>query len=176
MFKSLGEPIATSAFVKDQDAKWQWLTSDASYRQIPMWWGYTQFYLALICVFLIITGFISLSFWIPIRLIRKKKENIQLQLFPFLALCSLIGMITSIALFYDPEKMYSPGAILFFAFGWLFFALSFLALVKAVIIILKKVEINTWTKYHAMLISLACCLSASYLFYWNIIGLMLWNY
>lgn len=176
LFKSLGEPMATSAFVKDQNAKWQWLTSDASYRQIPMWWGYTQFYMALICVLLIIVGFISLFFWIPIRLIRKKRENLQLQLFLFLAICSLLGMITSIILVYDPEKLYSLGAVLFLVFGWLFFAMSLLALIKMVVIIYKKTTVNTWIKYHSILITLACCLSASYLLYWNIIGLTLWNY
>jgi len=124
LFTNPREPLATSAFVEVQGGNWQWLTNDASYKQIPMWWGYTQFYLALICILLIITGFISLLFWISIGLIRKKRANLKLQLLPFFALCSLIGMIVSIVLFYDPEKMYSLGAILFFAFGWLFFALS----------------------------------------------------
>ena len=176
LFKNHREPLATAAFVEVQDGNWQWLTTDASYKHIPMWWGYTQFYMAFICVFIIVIGFISLVIWIPIRLIRKKRRNIQVQLLPFLAICSLIGMIISILLFYDPEKIYSLGAILFFAFGWIFFALSFISLLKTVIIIRKKVEIHSWTKYHALLISLACCLSALYLFYWDIIGLMLWSY
>lgn len=176
LFKNPGEPMATSAFVEEQNGRWQWLTNDASYRKIPLWWGYTQFYIALICVILIITGFVSFLIWIPFRLIRKKKENIQLQLFPFLAICSLLGIIASIALFYDPEKMYSLGAILFLIFGWLFFAFSFLALIRAVIIIFKKEEVNVWIKYYSMLITLACCIIASYLLYWNIIGLTLWNY
>ena len=176
LFKDPREPMATTAFVEVQDGNWQWLTNDASYEQIPMWWGYTQFYLALICILLIVIGFISLLFWISIRLIRKKRTNLKLQLLPFFALLSLIGMIVSIVLFYDPEKMYSLGAILFFAFGWLFFALSLISLVKTVLIIRKKVEIHSWTKYHALVTSLACSLSALYLFYWDIIGLMLWNY
>ena len=176
LFRSQGEPMATSAFVKDRNAKWQWLTSDASYRQIPMWWGYTQFYMAVICVLLIIIGFISLFFWIPIRLIRKKRENLKLQLLLFLAIGSLLGMITSIVLVYDPEKLYSLGAVLFLVFGWLFFAISFLALIKMVVIIYKRTPVNPWIKYHSILLTLACCLSASYLLYWNIIGLTLWNY
>jgi len=176
LFRSPNEPMATSAFVKSQNGDWQWLTSEGSYRQIPIWWGYTQFYMTVICVLLIVTGFISLFFWIPARLIRKNRENLQLQLFPFLALSSLLGMITSIVLFYDPEKMYSSGAILFLIFGWLFFALSLLALVKMAIIIYKRNKVDVWIKYHALLTTLACCLSASYLFYWSVIGLTLWNY
>jgi hypothetical protein len=176
LFKNPGEPIATSAFVEVQDESWQWLTSDASYKQIPLWWAYTQFYVALICVLLIVTGFISFLFWIPVRIIRKRTENLQLQLAPFLAICFLLAMIASIVLFYDPEKMYSIGAILFLIFGWLFFICSFLALVKVINIFRKKEAVNGWIKYHALFITLACCISASYLFYWDIIGLMLWNY
>lgn len=176
LFKSPGEPVATSAFVKDQNGNWQWLTNDTSYGKIPMWWGYTQFYLAVICLLFIITGFISLLFWIPIRLIRKKRENLQLQLFPFFALFSFLGMIASIIFLYNPEKMYSPGAILFLLFGWLFFALSFFALIKIFINIQKKSKVNKWIKYHALLTTLACCISATYLLYWDIIGLTLWDY
>ena len=176
LFRSQGEPMATSAFVKDQNAEWQWLTSEGSYKQIPVWWGYTQFYTALICVLILIIGFISLFFWIPIRLMTKKRENIHLQLLLFLAIFSLLGMITSIILVYDPEKSYSLGAVLFLLFGWLFFAMSLLALIKVVVILFKGKTVNTWIKYHSILITLACCLSASYLLYWNIIGLTLWNY
>lgn len=176
LFKNSREPMATSAFVKDQDGNWQWLTSDASYKQIPMWLGYTQFYTALICILLVIIGFISLFFWIPVRLIRKKRENIQLQLFPFFALCSFMGMIASIVLFYDPEKMYSLGAVLFFVFGWSFFIFSFLAFIKGLLIIYRKAETNPWIKYHSLLTTIACCIISSYLFYWGIINLMLWNY
>ncbi len=176
MFKYPGEPMATSAFIKGQNEKWHWLTADASYSQIPLWWGYTQFYMALICVLLIIIGFISLLFWIPIRLIRKKRENLQLQLLLFFAICSLLGMITSVMLAYDPEKLYSLGAVLFFVLGWLFFIMSFLSLIKLIIIFYKKKRVNAWVKYHAILITIACCISASYLFYWNIIGLTLWSY
>jgi len=176
LFKNPGEPMATSAFVKDSRENWQWQTDEASYRQIPTWWAYAQFYLAAACLLFMIIGFISLLIWISIRLIRKKRKNIQLQILPFLAICSLLGMITSIVLFYDPEKMYSLGAILFLIFGWSFFILSFLGLIKIAITIYQKIEINAWIKYHSLFITLACCVSASYLLYWRIIGLMLWNY
>ncbi|MEQ8472066.1 MAG: serine hydrolase [Marinoscillum sp.] len=176
LFRNSSDPMATSAFVKAQNENWQWLTNEGSYSQIPMWWGYVQFYLALICILLIVIGFISLLFWIPVRLIRKKREGLQLQVFLFLALCSLVGMIASIGLFYDPEKLHSAGAILFLIFGWSFFALSLLAVIRMAIMMYKKAEVNGWIKYHALLISLACFLCASYLLYWNIIGLTLWDY
>lgn len=176
LFKNPGESMATSAFVKDSRGNWQWQTDEASYRQIPTWWAYAQFYLAAACLLFMIIGFTSLLIWISIRLIRKKRKNIQLQILPFLAICSLLGMITSIVLFYDPEKMYSLGAILFLIFGWSFFIFSFLGLIKIAITIYRKVEVNAWIKYHSLSTTLACCFSASYLLYWGGIGLMLWNY
>ena len=176
LFKNPGEPMASSAFAQDEEGNWLWLTNDASYKQIPTWFGYTQFYMALICILIIAMGFISLIVWIPLRWLRRKRENIQLQLFPFLAISSLVGMIASILLFYNPEKMYSLGAVLFLIFGWLFFILSFLGLVKLLIIVSKKIKVNTWLKYHALIITIACCISSLYLLYWDIIGLMLWDY
>lgn len=176
LFKDSTDPIASAAFVDVEGNGWQWLAKDGAYRRIPMWWGYLQFYTAVICLLLIAIGFLSLLVWIPSRLIRKKRESIGLQLFTFLALGSFFGMIGSIALFYDPTRMYSLGAIFFFVFGWLFFIISFLSLAQIMLVSFKKREINSWVKYHVLVTSLACCITASYLFYWDIIGLMLWDY
>lgn len=176
LFRNAGEPMASSAFAQDVEGNWLWLTNDASYKQISTWFGYTQFYMALICILIIAMGFISLIVWIPLRWLRRKRENIQLQLFPLLSISSLVGMIASILLFYNPEKMYSLGAVLFLIFGWLFFILSFLGLVKLLVNVSKNIKVNTWLKYHALIITIACCISSLYLLYWDIIGLMLWDY
>jgi CubicO group peptidase (beta-lactamase class C family) len=175
LFRRSGEPIATSVFVNTQAGRWQWL-DETAYQQIPSWWTYVQFYTAAACLFIMLLAFVTLLFWIPIRLIKKKKHHLLLQLLPFLAICSLIGMIISVTIGYDPFELYSWGAILFYLFGWLFLLFSVTGLVQIIRRMYRKIEINAWIKYHALLASLSCCIVAGYLLYWGVIGLRLWNY
>lgn len=173
-FRRLGEPIATSVFVKMQDGKVHWL-DETAYQQIPAWWAYVQFYIAAACLFIIVLAFITLLFLIPIRIF-KKRNNLLLQLLPFMAICCLIGMIISIVTLYDPAKLYSSGAVLFFVFGWLFLLFSFAGFLQLCRTLYQKIKLNSWIKYHTLFTSLACCAVATYLLYWGIIGLTLWNY
>jgi CubicO group peptidase (beta-lactamase class C family) len=46
LFRRGEESIATSVFKEAQDGNWLWL-DEAAYRQIPTWWGYFQFYIAV---------------------------------------------------------------------------------------------------------------------------------
>jgi CubicO group peptidase (beta-lactamase class C family) len=175
-FRKNNEPIATSVFIETQKGEWQWLTDEASYRQIPGWWGYSQFFTAVVCILIIVSAFIIQFFRIPILLIKKKKHHAALQALPFLAICSLLGMIISIITLYDPEEMFSAGAILFWGFGWLFVLFSFLALIKITVAIYRKARISAWNKNFAIATTLACGITSTYLWYWGIIGLKLWSY
>ena len=173
-FKRSGETIATSAFVNTKDGSWQWL-DEVTYQQIPVWWGYFQFYVAVACILTMLLAFLTLLFWIPVQLIKKKKYFL-LQMFPLMAVGSFAGMVISLTTLYNPFELYSPGAVLFLIFGWLFLLFSFIGLVQILSAIYRRVEINAWIKYPALLASVACCITATYLLYWNIIGLTLWNY
>jgi CubicO group peptidase (beta-lactamase class C family) len=175
-FRKRGEPKATSAFVKTQNNNWQWVTTDGSYQKINIVWGYLQFFLAATCVVVLVLSFIIHFVMTAVSLIRKSKENFGLQLFPFLAVSSFVCMLVSVLVFYNPEKLYSLGAVIFLISGWSFFAFSFLGLIKVVSVIYKKSGITSWIKYYSLLTTLACCITVSYLLYWDIIGLMLWNY
>ncbi|MEB2777825.1 serine hydrolase domain-containing protein [Algoriphagus sp. D3-2-R+10] len=176
IFRFQGEPIGSCAIVEGADGKWEFLTQEASYRKIPLWWGYLQFYTAMGCVLFLIAGFLILPFWILIRWIQNKKKFIRVLATPFLAICCLLGMVVSVVFFYNPEKLYSIGSILFFLLGWAFLFISLLSLYQAAKIFPNTIKANPWMKYAAMLISLTCCITSLYLFYWDMIGLMLWDY
>lgn len=173
LFRRAGEPIATSAFVPSQDGTMQWL-DEAAYQRIPAWWGYFQFYTAVACILIILLAFITLLFSLPIRLIRKRP--VMPQALPFFAICCFLGMLISFITLFDPEKLYSAGAILFFVLGWGFFILSFWSLARIIMTMYRKTEIRARAKYQSLLTSAACCITAFYLLYWDIIGLALWGY
>ena len=176
LFRRTHQSLASSRFTQDDEGDILWLDSEASYKKIPLWWGYTQFYLALISLASIIVAFLLLLVWIPIRLLRRNMHHIHLQLIPFLAICAFLIMIISFILAFDPEKLYSAGAILFFIFGLVFIALSYLGLAKSISAIYKKVKVSRWVLFQSLFISMACCLVSTYLLSWEIIGLTLWDY
>ncbi|MBK6265632.1 beta-lactamase family protein [Marivirga sp. S37H4] len=174
-FRKSDESLASSVFVQDETGNWQWL-DETAYLQIPGWWAYLQFYLAIFCLIVILLTFLVLLFVLPVRLFKRKKKRLLLQAILFLAVGSFWGMIASFALLYDPMKMYSLGAILLFIFGILFLLSSFGSLFLIIKSAYKKVVSGRWNKFYLLTGSIAACIVSSYLVYWGIIGLRLWNY
>lgn len=175
LFRRQGETIATSAFTRDSNGNWLWL-DETSYRRIPAWWGYFQFYFAALCLVLILLGLVSLVVWIPIRLIKGRKQYFFIQLLPFLAICSLILMVLSVALLFDPFQKYSTGAILFLLSGWLFMIFSLAGFATAVWSVYKNIRLSKVLRHHALIISFSCLVTAVYLLAHGVIGLSLWSY
>jgi len=171
-FRYAGEPSATSVFV-NEDGDWKWL-SESAYAKKPVWSGYTQFYLAVFCIVLMVLTFVYYLFLIPWKILRKRHLKLQLPLFA--ALISFVMLFIDILALYDPQKGYSAGAILFFVFGLLFLVFSLYSLYNSILEILRKSNVNRWLKWHIGLSSLACSITAIYLLYWDIIGLTLWSY
>ena len=172
-FRRSGESTATSVFVKKPHGNWQWL-DETAYQQIPVWWGYAQFYTAVLCLLTMLLTFVALLVWLPIKLIRRESPS-PVQWIFMIAIGSFMAMLASLVV-YDPMKMYSPGAVLFLAFGWSFLIFSLVGLVQTLHAIYRKSVKNRWVQYHALLTCISCCTVATYLLYWGIIGLTLWNY
>ncbi|WKN42576.1 serine hydrolase domain-containing protein [Tunicatimonas pelagia] len=174
-FRKPHEPIATSAFVEDTDGNWQWLESTA-YRQIPVGWGYFQFYAIASSLLIMMIAAVTITIRVIVKLIKGKKDHSRLQLLILLAFGSFVGMVVSVTLLYDPFIPFSLGAVLFLICGWTFFLLSFGALSQTLIAIYLNRSATPWGKYFTLVASLAHCTIAAYLLYWNIVGLTLWNY
>ncbi|WP_373515244.1 hypothetical protein [Persicitalea sp.] len=174
-FRREGEPLATSVFVEAPNGKKLWLDED-TYVRIPVWWGYTQFFLAATCVMTMLLGFLILLFWVPAKLIKKQAERVRLQALPMIAVSCLGMMILSLALLYDPMVEHSTGAILAWVFGWAFLGFSFLGLLYWSLAQFNRQKFHAFNKYAALLLSVSCCIASAYLLYWGVIGLTLWGY
>ena len=172
-FRRPGETTATSVFVKKPHGNWQWL-DETAYQQIPVWWGYVQFYTAVLCLLTMLLTFVALLVWLPIKLIRRESPS-PVQWISMVAIGSFMAMLASLVV-YDPMKMYSLGAILFLAFGWSFLIFSLVGLVQTLHAIYRKSVKNRWVQYYTLLTCISCCTVATYFLYWGIIGLTLWNY
>ncbi|MEM9830389.1 MAG: serine hydrolase domain-containing protein [Bacteroidota bacterium] len=174
-FRKPHEPIATSAFVKDTDGNWQWLGKTA-YQKISTWWGYLQFLTIALSLFIMLIAPTIIMSRTVIKLAMRKKNQSRSQLLLLLAFGSFVGMIVSLATLYDPFVQFSSGAILFLICGWAFFLFSFGSLSRTLVAIYLNRSATPWGKYFTLATSLAYCTIATYLLYWNIIGLTLWNY
>lgn len=175
VFRKSDETVFSSVFIENTAGDIQWIEGYA-YEKIPSWWAYTQFFTALFSVLIILIAFVVLLIRIPIRLIRKKKENLRVLVLPFSAISSLFLMIISFFTLYETQQLYSPGAILFFVFGIAFLLLSYYGLFYMFTKSKENTEFGRFTKAFISLTLLSCCLVSTYLFYWDIIGLTLWSY
>lgn len=84
--------------------------------------------------------------------------------------------ILAITTLVDPSELHSPGAIVFLLAGWAFLVISLIGFIKGLNTIYQKIRIDPLLKYFTLIASVACCLIAAYLLYWNIIGLTLRSY
>lgn len=72
-------------------------------------------------------------------------------------------------------KLYSVGAVAFYVSGWLFAVFSLVLILYTFKVLLKE-KISVRAKIFSITISLSSLLIASYLLYWKVIGLRLWDY
>ena len=174
-FRRHGELLATSVFLENSDGQKLWLDED-TYERIPVWWGYTQFFLAAVCTLTMLLGFLVLLVWIPAKLIKKQAERLRLQVLPMMAVSCLVAMILSLAILYDPLVEYSAGAMLGWIFGWGFLGFSFLSLLYWSLAQYNRQKFPAFNKCAALWLSVSCCIASVYLLYWGVIGLTLWSY
>jgi hypothetical protein len=67
----------------------------------------------------------------------------------------------------------NPRTVGVWLLGWAFAVLSAAALVQAVRV-LRRGDLRRGVRLHALLVALACCGLAAYLWHWHLIGLRLW--
>ena len=175
-FRYQNESLATSGFVQNENGTQLLLNQSGSYAQIPMWWAYFQFYLAIASLLVVLFGFLCLIIWIPIRLYKKSTEHIRFQSLTLSATCCFLGMVLSLLLGYNPEELYSIGSLLFYMFSWLFLGFSLLSIGLLIQILRSKAKLNKLVFVQSAFVSIACIIISSYMMYWGIIGLTLWNY
>jgi CubicO group peptidase (beta-lactamase class C family) len=172
-FKLKNEPKASSTFlISDDEVLW---LGETSYRKISKASAYAQFYFALFCTISLIVTFFTLGISLLRKLIFKKSIHKAL-LTPFLAILFLLIGFSGLAFLYDPKKLYSSGAIIYYICSWLFLIFSIWAFYHFIGILLKKTAIRNWMGIQIGISSIACLAIASYLLYWGLIGLKLWNY
>lgn len=172
-FGRLGDPVPSTQFL-NEEGRVLWL-GETSYYKIPVVGAYFQFYLALTCLVVFIITF----FIIGISLLRKlflKKEIQKVYLFPFLAMLSFVISIVGLGFFYNPEELFSAGAIIYYIGSWLFFALSLTSIYLMIHSFFRRKQVSKLMQFQVVLSSLSCLLISTYLLYWGLVGLMLWSY
>ncbi|MGB3179893.1 MAG: serine hydrolase domain-containing protein [Cyclobacteriaceae bacterium] len=173
LFRTISDSGPTVVFTQGEEGKSLMLTEDGAYQRIPVWQAYTTFYTAVAVLITIVLCFLIWIIRLPILLIRRKK--IVAEWLPFLAIVSFVAMVVSFTMLYDPEKLYSTGAILFYLFGWLFLVVALASLGYGIYLLLHN-RIGRWPALFTLAGSLASSVMAAYLWYCGIIGLPLWAY
>lgn len=173
-FRKQHEAGASMLITKDNGD--QYFLDETAYVQIPVWSAYLQFYSAVISLLVMIFSFLALLFVIPYRLLKKSKTLSLLPVLQFLTALCFLCLPFSIAFFYDPTKLYSVGAVVFYVSSWLFLLLSITLVLFTINQLMKKSINKFWAKLFAVAFSLSSLLITGYLAYWGIIGLRLWDY
>ena len=174
-FRRAGEPVATSVFVRDKNGDWLWL-DEVTYRRIPAWQGYATFAGAVISVLTLGLSFVTLLIRLLVTLMSRRRKPRWVTILPLTAVSCFVGMVVSLLLGYDPLVKYSVGAVLFLIFGGLFFVLSFVGLFLVLRTVYQQESGPTKLTYVALIACLSGATVATYLLYWDIIGLTLWDY
>lgn len=172
-FQKDNEPQASTVFIEENmDTLW---LGETSYIRISKVSAYVQFYLALLCIALLVFSFFSLGITCIRAGILKGKVN-RAVLFSFLACMFLVVSFTGLVFFYDPEKLYSTGAMVYYFSSWLFLVFSVISGYFFVHGLFVKPSLGKWLWFQVRIASVVNLIISSYLMYWGLIGLALWNY
>jgi hypothetical protein len=169
-----GDNPEPSTFFMEEAGNIVWL-GETSYNKISKTSAYIQFYIALICIIGVVITFFTLGISLLRKLIFKKPIH-KAFLVPFLTILFLAIAISALVLLYDPEKLYSLGAVMYYVSSWLFLIFSVVSFYYFIRILSKKIVLGKWMRFQLAICNISCITIASYLLYWGFIGLTLWNY
>ncbi len=139
-------------------------------------WPFLRFVLVHLALFLIATSFVFALWWMPLKLLGRRKgtPGIALRLMPILAGLSLVGAYLILA--YTPIwvlGVYTMASVGVWLLTWLFAAFSVLGLVLAWRARWQGVHRGVF--WHSLVVILACCGLTIYMAYWHLLGIQLWK-
>lgn len=180
-FRGPDDPIATTIFIKDEEAG-GWILQAASgqfrgsFRIIPTWQVWLRWGTAISSLLLMLSSLLFALVWIPRRLLRKiKVKHLSVRVLPIFPILCLVAIA---ALLMSSEDMIQQignatfGSVSVWLLSYLFMLMSFAGLAQ--VVRTRRWSINQGVWVHALLVSLANVIVSLYLIHWGIIGLQTW--
>lgn len=179
LFRGEKEPEATTIFVPDGSGQMtlsgQGLDGFSYGVRSTILWPGSEIALLILSIVLMGTSLVFAIIWILRKLFGAMKgvQHLAVRAVPVLATLSFAALFFCISKLggADVGKL-TVWTFGIFALSILFPLLSLYALLLAVRV--PRSEINSGTRIHSLLVSLACCVLAIFIASWHLIGLRLW--
>jgi len=180
-FRGPGDPVATTIFIKDEQAG-GWILQAAggqfrgNYRLIPTWQVWLRWGTAIGSLLLMLSSLLFALVWIPRRLLRKIKVphlSVRvLPIFPSLCLFAIAALLMSSGDMIQQFGNATVRSVSVWLLSYLFALMSFAGLAQ--VVRAWRWDVKRGVRVHALLVSLANVIVSLYLIRWGIIGLRTW--
>jgi CubicO group peptidase (beta-lactamase class C family) len=178
LFRGEKDPEATAIFFTspDGDLVYSSATIDGNpyaVRISPIW-PYTRLYLLCACVVFMASALLFALVWMVRWLARKMKgvRHMSVRVLPFVAVICFLGIVLLSGSLLDGLGQKNFTAIGFYAATILFPILAVAGLILA--FNASASEMSRGVRIHSLLVSLACCTVAIFLFSWHLVGFRAW--
>lgn len=181
LFRGEEEPEATIAFVEADGQMYAVgsLPGRTNYRRVPGWQVWGQMAVAGYCGVMMLSTILFAMVWAPRKLFGRMRDvrHLNVRIWPLLAVFWLVvavGVLVAAAADNPIQRLGVPTiwSVGFCALTWIFAGTAAVGFAQAVRA--RRWEMNTWVRCHALLVSVANVVVASYLGYWGIIGWRTW--
>jgi CubicO group peptidase (beta-lactamase class C family) len=177
MFRQEKDPIATAIFLNDSNGNMILSASgiDGGYSErISPVWPYARLVLIAVCAVLLASSLLFAVIWLIMLLIGKLKDvkHLSVRVVPFLASLCIVILFFSFGKAIGEVGNAGLWSVTFFVVSLLFAALAIIGLLLAASV--TRSEIRPAVRIHSLLVSLACCVLAIFLYSWHLIGLRFW--
>ena len=180
-FRGPDDPIATTIFIKDEEAG-NWILQATSGRfrgnfgMLPAWQVWLRWGTAIGSLLLMLSSLLLALVWIPRRLLKKiKVQNLNVRVLPMLPTLCLFVIAALVMSSGDMVHQFGNATVVSVStwlLSYLFAFTSFAGLTQVAHTWRWGVNRGVWI--HALLVSLANVIVSLYLIRWGIIGLRTW--
>ena len=180
-FRGPDDPIATTIFIKDEEAG-GWILQAAggqfggNFRMIPTWQVWLRWGTATGSLLLMLSSLLFALVWIPRRLLRKiKVQYLSVRVLPMLPILCLIAIAALLISSEDMIQQFGNAtgrSVSVCLLSYLLALMSFVGLAQ--VVRTRRWSVNQGVWVHALLVSLANVIVSLYLIRGGIIGLRTW--
>jgi CubicO group peptidase (beta-lactamase class C family) len=174
-FRHADQVEASSIFCADEDGTPVFTDMGTFGRKTGIAWPAIRLCLVLAALALMASAVVFALVWIPRKLMKRMKDvrHLSVRYVPLLAVLSLgAGFFLLNAIPSWLTGTYNILTVAVWLLTWAFAVLSLWGLWLAVRSF--RLAVKPAVRIHSLLVAVACCGLANYLYYWHIIGLRLW--
>ena len=173
------DPVATLALIEDPTEGRFVQTDSVTWRPVPGWIVWVERVVAIGSLALMLSSLSFAIIWLPRKLLGRMRavRHLRVRVVPLISVLCIVaaGVLLTVA---GNDLIPRFGRPTVWSMG--FCALTVAFAITAVLGLLLAVrspasEVNRWTRWHSIAVSVANTIVAAYLLYWGMIGVRTWS-